>query len=142
MGGGEGKSLAAEGDARPADGAPSAVVFQMKNDRDGGVDPVGVGDDADEFPLLPERGELFQRMLKSLFIEGAEAFVEKERVDPHLVPGHPREGERKGETHKKGLSAGKIAGGADFIAPVVIPDVEFQSAARRAGERKVIGKLL
>ena len=108
----------------------------MKNDRNGGVDPVGVGDDADEFPLLPERGELFQRMLKSFFIEGAESLVEKERVDPHLVPGHPREGERKGETHKKGLSAGKVAGGADLVAPVVIPDVEFQSAARRPVSEK------
>src|SRR5690606_25737582 len=47
-----------------------------------------VGDDADQLALLLQAREGIQCGIQRLFIEGAEALIQKQRIDPHIAAAH------------------------------------------------------
>ena len=85
-----------------------------------------MGDDADELAVLTEPRQCFQRRFQGVFVEGAESFIEKKRIDPDVPAGHLGKAEGQGQAHDKAFAAGEVLGGADLSGLVVVDDVQLQ----------------
>ena len=127
-------------DSGPGNGAVSCMVFEMKNHWNDILNAMGMRDNADQFSVLFESGELFECMLESFFIKGSEPLVEEKSVDSYPIACHAGKSECKSQTDEKGLSAGKIPGRTDFISAVGIFYIEFESVAGIGGQSVAVAE--
>ena len=89
-----------------------------------------MGNNADQLAVLPQTGQRFQRRLQGFFIERAEAFVQKQGIDPDVFAGHLRKPQRQRQTDDETFSSGQIFGRANLACLIIVDDVEFQRQRR------------
>lgn len=88
-----------------------------------------VGYDADELAVLAQTPQRIQRNVKSLGIQSAETFVQKQGIHPDIPAGKSGKSEGEGEAYQKTFAAGKIFGCAYFSGLPVIPYRQLQTCA-------------
>ena len=65
-----------------------------------------VGYDADELAVLAQTPQRIQRNVKSLGIQSAETFVQKQGIHPDIPAGKSGKSEGEGEAYQKTFAAG------------------------------------
>lgn len=88
-----------------------------------------MADDADHLAAGVQGVEGVEGDFQGVGVEGAEAFVEEERVDAGLVADQVGEGEGQRQADQEAFAAGKGARVAGDFALPAVDDVEFEFAA-------------
>ena len=65
-------------------------------------------DYADDLAVLLQAGKGLEGGLQGVFVQSAEAFVQKERVYPDVLTGHSGQAKCQGQTDDEALTAGEV----------------------------------
>ena len=99
-----------------------------------------VGNDADEFVLLPQAFQSGQRDFQGIGIERAETFIDKQRVDPDVATRETGQTERHGEAGEEAFPAGETGGGAAHPGLEIVLDLQAELGVRGAAELVAVGE--
>ena len=102
--------------------------------RDALLQRLDVADYADHLAAGVEGIQSVQRHLQGFAIEGAEAFVEKQRVDAGLVADQVRQRQRQGQADQEALAARQGLAVTGHVALPGIDHLQLQFATAAPGQ--------
>src|SRR5690606_40290156 len=90
------------------------------------LERLDVGDDADQLALLLQPGQGGQGGIQRLLVEGGEALVKEQRINPHIAAGHLRQPQGQRQADNEAFPTGQVLGRTHFAGLIVVEHVQLQ----------------